>query len=56
MSSALARTDLVHCHTWYSHFAGLLAKQLYRVPLVLTTHSLEPSRLGRPSSSATPTI
>jgi alpha-maltose-1-phosphate synthase len=38
------RPDVVHCHTWYSHFAGCLAKYLYEVPLVLTTHSLEPHR------------
>ena len=36
--------DIVHCHTWYSHFAGCLVKQLQNVPLVLTTHSLEPHR------------
>ena len=36
--------DVVHCHTWYSHFAGCLVKQLQNVPLVLTTHSLEPHR------------
>ncbi len=36
--------DVVHCHTWYSHFGGLLAKLLYGVPLVITTHSLEPLR------------
>jgi glycogen synthase len=36
--------NIVHCHTWYSHFAGVLASRLYRVPLVLTTHSLEPHR------------
>ncbi len=36
--------DIVHCHTWYSHFAGCLVKQLHQVPLVLTTHSLEPHR------------
>lgn len=44
MSGALADVDVVHCHTWYSHFAGCLVKQLQRVPLVLTTHSLEPHR------------
>src|SRR3989339_225337 len=44
MSGRLNDTDIVHCHTWYSHFAGLLAKQLLQVPLVLTTHSLEPHR------------
>lgn len=36
--------DLVHCHTWYSHFGGVLAKLLYGLPLVITTHSLEPLR------------
>jgi starch synthase len=36
--------DLVHCHTWYSHFGGILAKLNYGIPLVITTHSLEPLR------------
>ncbi len=36
--------DLVHCHTWYTHFGGVLAKLTYGVPLVITTHSLEPLR------------
>ncbi len=36
--------DLVHCHTWYSHFGGILAKWNYGIPLVLTVHSLEPLR------------
>lgn len=36
--------DVVHCHTWYAHFAGLLAKMLYGIPLVVTVHSLEPLR------------
>ncbi len=36
--------NLVHCHTWYTHFAGILAKQNYGVPLVITVHSLEPLR------------
>ena len=42
--SAMRGIDIVHCHTWYSHFAGVLASRLYQVPLVLTTHSLEPHR------------
>jgi len=37
-------SDLVHCHTWYSHFGGILAKKNYGIPLVITTHSLEPLR------------
>src|ERR1043165_6409743 len=28
--------DLVHCHTWYSHFGGILAKMNYGLPLVIT--------------------
>jgi len=36
--------DIVHCHTWYAHFAGILAKLCYGKPLVLTVHSLEPLR------------
>ncbi len=36
--------DVVHCHTWYVHFGGILAKILYGLPLVITVHSLEPLR------------
>ncbi len=36
--------DLVHCHTWYTHLGGILAKLNYGIPLVVTTHSLEPLR------------
>ena len=36
--------DLVHCHTWYTHFGGILAKLNYGIPLVITVHSLEPMR------------
>ena len=36
--------DIVHCHTWYSHFGGILAKLNYGLPLVVTVHSLEPLR------------
>jgi starch synthase len=36
--------DVVHCHTWYSHFGGILAKKNYGIPLVITVHSLEPLR------------
>ncbi|MFL6465043.1 MAG: glycogen synthase [Bryobacteraceae bacterium] len=41
---ALGGVDLVHTHTWYVSMAGFLAKKLYGVPFVLTTHSLEPLR------------
>ena len=40
----LGEIDLVHTHTWYVSMAGFLAKKLYGVPFVLTTHSLEPLR------------
>ncbi|EDP95320.1 glycogen synthase [Kordia algicida OT-1] len=36
--------DVVHCHTWYAQFAGIMAKLCYGKPLVITTHSLEPLR------------
>jgi starch synthase len=36
--------DIVHCHTWYSHFGGILAKINYGRSLVITVHSLEPLR------------
>jgi glycogen synthase len=36
--------QIVHLHTWYSHFGGILAKLNYGVPMVLTVHSLEPLR------------
>jgi len=36
--------DVVHCHTWYTHFGGILAKLNYGIPLVITVHSLEPLR------------
>ncbi|HEY0796834.1 MAG TPA: glycogen synthase [Acidisarcina sp.] len=40
----LSRIDVVHTHTWYVSMAGFLAKKLFSVPFVLTTHSLEPLR------------
>jgi len=36
--------DIAHCHTWYSHFGGILARKNYGIPLVITVHSLEPLR------------
>ena len=36
--------DLIHLHTWYTHFGGVLAKLNYGIPMVLTVHSLEPLR------------
>jgi starch synthase len=49
MSVDLAMTagldaSIVHSHTWYANFGGHLAKLLYGIPHVVTTHSLEPLR------------
>jgi alpha-maltose-1-phosphate synthase len=44
MAGSAGESDIVHCHTWYAHFAGCLVKQLAGAKLVLTTHSLEPHR------------
>ena len=40
----LEKLDVIHTHTWYVSMAGFLAKKLYGIPFVLTTHSLEPLR------------
>jgi glycogen synthase len=44
MNAEKIDADVVHCHTWYAQFAGIVAKLCYGVPLVITTHSLEPLR------------
>jgi len=44
MAADLEGVDLVHSHTWYANLPGHLAKLLYRVPHVMTAHSLEPLR------------
>jgi starch synthase len=44
MAAGCEGTDIVHSHTWYANFAGHVAKLLYGVPHVVTTHSLEPLR------------
>ncbi len=44
MAGSANGVDLVHCHTWYTFLGGCLIKQLRQVPLVVTTHSLEPHR------------
>ncbi len=37
-------SEIVHTHTWYTNFAGALAKRTYGTKLVATVHSLEPLR------------
>ncbi|MEV4298269.1 glycogen synthase [Microbispora rosea] len=44
MAAGCEGADVVHSHTWYANFAGHVAKMLYGVPHVMTTHSLEPLR------------
>jgi glycogen synthase len=44
MNAQESDADVVHCHTWYAQFAGIVAKLCYGIPLVITTHSLEPLR------------
>ena len=44
MNAEPTDADVVHCHTWYAHFAGIVSKLCYGTPLVITTHSLEPLR------------
>ncbi|MYH07423.1 MAG: glycogen synthase, partial [Rhodothermaceae bacterium] len=44
MTAEAETADIVHCHTWYTHWAGCLIKQLTGAKLLLTTHSLEPHR------------
>jgi alpha-maltose-1-phosphate synthase len=44
MTGTAAKADIIHCHTWYTYLAGCLIKQMLQIPLVVTTHSLEPHR------------
>ncbi len=44
MQGKAVDADVVHCHTWYAQFAGIISKLCYGIPLVVTTHSLEPLR------------
>jgi len=44
MSQQTLQADIVHCHTWYTHLAGIFSRELLQVPLLLTTHSLETHR------------
>ncbi len=44
MAKDKLEADVVHCHTWYTQMAGLLAARLWNITFILTTHSLEPLR------------
>ncbi|TMQ28320.1 MAG: glycogen synthase [Candidatus Rokuibacteriota bacterium] len=36
--------DVVHAHTWYADMGALWISTLYRIPLIVTLHSMEPLR------------
>ena len=44
IASNLAGVDIVHSHTWYANMAGHFAKILFKIPHVISAHSLEPDR------------
>lgn len=44
MSQHTLEADVIHCHTWYTHLAGIFSRELVQSPLILTTHSLETHR------------
>lgn len=44
MAHAIGEVDVIHSHTWYANFAGLIGSKLRDVPHVVTSHSLEPHR------------
>ena len=44
MAAAVPEVDVIHAHTWYAQFAGIIAGRLHDVPTVVTAHSLEPDR------------
>ncbi len=44
MAAALPPVDVIHAHTWYAQFAGIVGGLYQDVPLVVTAHSLEPDR------------
>ena len=44
MAAEPVEADVVHTHTWYAAFGGVLVRALFDIPLVVTLHSLEPLR------------
>jgi starch synthase len=44
MTADLENASLIHSHTWYTNLAGHLARLLFAIPHVMTSHSLEPLR------------
>ena len=44
MVAGIGQAEIVHSHTWYANYAGLVASKLMGIPHVITAHSLEPLR------------
>ncbi len=44
MAAAVPPVDVIHSHTWYAQFAGIIAGLFQDVATVVTAHSLEPDR------------
>jgi alpha-maltose-1-phosphate synthase len=44
MVGSIPTAEIIHCHTWYTFFAGCMLKQILGAPLIVTSHSLEPLR------------
>jgi glycosyltransferase involved in cell wall biosynthesis len=39
MAQHTQQADVIHCHTWYTHLAGIFSRELLQSPLILTTQS-----------------
>ena len=44
IASKLNNVDVVHSHTWYANMAGHIASLQFKIPHVVSAHSLEPLR------------
>lgn len=44
IASHLDGVDIVHSHTWYANMAGHIAALQYKIPHIVSAHSLEPLR------------
>ena len=44
IASKLNNIDVVHSHTWYANMAGHIASLQFKIPHIVSAHSLEPLR------------
>ncbi len=44
MAAAIPEVDVIHAHTWYAQFAGIVGGLYQDAATVVTAHSLEPDR------------